>query len=121
MSILLEPVMVGGKLSLRNRVGMGALTRNRCVDNQKPGPAQVRHYADRARDGVGHIVNEATFVDWAGCDWEHAPAMINDDHAKAWRLVTDAVHQAGGKIFFQAWHAGIRGPEKSRHLTIDPW
>ncbi|KAH8767476.1 hypothetical protein F5883DRAFT_671114 [Diaporthe sp. PMI_573] len=106
MSSLLESVVVGGNLSLRNRVVMGSMTRNRCVDNLKPGPAQVRHYADRARDGVGLIVNEGTFVDWMGCDWDNSPVMINEDHAKAWRLVTDAVHREGGKIFFQAWHPG---------------
>ncbi|KAE8131452.1 hypothetical protein BDV38DRAFT_288698 [Aspergillus pseudotamarii] len=106
MSSLLEPVTIGGKLPLRNRVVMGSMTRNRCVDDYKPGPAQVTHYADRARDGTGLIVNEGTFVDWTGCDWKYSPFMITDDHAAAWRVVTDAVHKEGGKIFFQAWHAG---------------
>lgn len=91
---------------------MGSMTRNRCVDNFKPGPAQVKHYADRARDGVGLIVNEGTFVDWTGCDWDRSPVMIDDEHARAWRVVTDAVHREGGKIYFQAWHAG-----KSRYST----
>ena len=108
MSSLLEPIVVGGKLSLRNRVVMGSMTRNRCVDDFKPGPAQVKHYADRARDGVGLIVNEGTFVDWTGCDWDKSPGMINEDHARAWRMVTDAVHREGGKIYFQAWHAGTQ-------------
>lgn len=114
MTSLLEPVVIGGKLSLRNRVVMGSMTRNRCVDNLKPGPAQIRHYADRARDGVGLIVNEGTFVDWTGCDWDNSPVMIDQDHARAWRLVTDAVHKEGGKIFFQAWHAGkTKSPGRS--------
>ncbi|KAL0929779.1 nadh:flavin oxidoreductase nadh oxidase [Colletotrichum truncatum] len=106
MSSLLEPIVVGSKLTLRNRVVMGSMTRNRCFDDCKPGEAQVRHYADRARDGTGLIVNEGTFIDWTGCDWKYSPFMITEDHAIAWRKVTDAVHQAGGKIFFQAWHAG---------------
>lgn len=108
MSSLLEPVTIAGKLCLRNRVVMGSMTRNRCVDDYKPGPAHVTHYADRARDGTGLIVNEGTFVDWAGCDWTHAPFMITEEHAAAWRAVTDAVHREGGKIFFQAWHAGMQ-------------
>ncbi|KAH7134475.1 hypothetical protein B0J13DRAFT_506984 [Dactylonectria estremocensis] len=106
MSSLLEPVVIGGKVPLRNRVVMGSMTRNRCFDDNKPGPAQVTHYADRAKHGTGLLVTEGTFVDWAGCDWEHSPYMITQDHADAWRKVTDAVHEAGGKIFFQAWHAG---------------
>ncbi|KAM5345156.1 hypothetical protein ACJ41O_011018 [Fusarium nematophilum] len=106
MSSLLEPIIVGGKFPLRNRVVMGSMTRNRCLDDCKPGPAQVKHYADRAKDGTGLIVNEGTFIDWTGCDWKHTPLMITQDHADAWRKVTDAVHEAEGKIFFQAWHAG---------------
>ncbi|OJJ55009.1 hypothetical protein ASPSYDRAFT_93033 [Aspergillus sydowii CBS 593.65] len=106
MASLLEPVTVGGKLPLRNRVTMGSMTRNRCVDDYKPGQAQITHYADRARDGTGLIVNEGTFVDWTGCDWKYSPFMITDDHSAAWKAVTDAVHKEGGKIFFQAWHAG---------------
>lgn len=106
MANLLEPITVGGKLPLRNRIVMGSMTRNRCIDHNKPGPAQIKHYADRAKYGTGLIVTEGTFVDWTGCDWKHAPFMVTQEHANVWREVTDAVHDAGGKIFFQAWHAG---------------
>jgi 2,4-dienoyl-CoA reductase-like NADH-dependent reductase (Old Yellow Enzyme family) len=85
---------------------MGALTRNRCVNDFKPGPAQVKHYSERARDGTGLIVNEGTLIDWTGTDWKYTPVMINDDHAGAWKKVVAAVHEEGGTIFFQAWHVG---------------
>lgn len=106
MTSLLEPIVVGGKLPLRNRVVMGSMTRNRCMDDYKSGPAQVKHYADRANNGTGLIVTEGTFIDWTGSNFEHAPVLITKEHADAWRKVTDAVHEVGGKIFFQAWHAG---------------
>lgn len=106
MSSLLDPITIGARLNLRNRVVMGSITRNRCVDDNKPGPAQVKHYADRARDGTGLIVSEGVFIDWTGCDWKFTPFMITDDHAAAWEKVTDAVHEAGGKMYFQAWHPG---------------
>jgi 2,4-dienoyl-CoA reductase-like NADH-dependent reductase (Old Yellow Enzyme family) len=44
--------------------------------------------------------------------------MINDDHSQAWRKVTDAVHEVGGKIFFQAWHAGMLKPTICQKLPI---
>lgn len=106
MSSLLEPISIGDGLDLRNRIVMGSMTRNRCLDDNKPGAAQIKYYTDRARDGTGLIVNEGTFVDWAGCDWKSTPFLITQDHADAWRQVTDAVHKVGGKIFFQAWHPG---------------
>lgn len=106
MSSLLTPVLVGGRLQLRNRVVMGSMTRNRCVNDFKPGPEQVKHYSDRATDGAGLIITEGTFVDWSGCDWEFSPVMVTEDHARAWQKVVDEVHSHGVKIFLQAWHLG---------------
>lgn len=103
---ILEPTTLGnGALPLRNRICMGALTRNRCIDG-KPGDATVRYYADRARDGVGMIVVEATLISPHGVEWHNAPMMTDKSHVNAWKKVTDAVHREGGKIFFQPWHPG---------------
>ncbi|KAF6829018.1 hypothetical protein CMUS01_08347 [Colletotrichum musicola] len=85
---------------------MGSMTRNRCVDDSKPGPEQVKHYSDRAADGTCLIITEGTFVDWSGCDWEFSPVMITEDHARAWQKVVGEVHSHGGKIYLQAWHLG---------------
>ncbi|EKG19680.1 NADH:flavin oxidoreductase/NADH oxidase [Macrophomina phaseolina MS6] len=106
MSSLLEPTTLGDSLDLRNRICMGSMTRNRCVDDNKPTEATARHYAMRARDGAGLIIAEGTFVYLNGGEWLHAPVMFNESHAKAWKPVTDAVHREGGKILFQPWHPG---------------
>ncbi|RMJ07955.1 hypothetical protein CDV36_012442 [Fusarium kuroshium] len=102
---VLEPIMLGN-LKLRNRVCMGSMTRNRCTHDNKPTPASVEHYRARARDGVGLIIAEGTFVSINGSEWPHAPLMTLDEHADAWKNVTDAVHEEGGSIFFQPWHPG---------------
>jgi 2,4-dienoyl-CoA reductase-like NADH-dependent reductase (Old Yellow Enzyme family) len=106
MSSLLEPTIIGKDLALRNRIAMASMTRNRCVDSSKPGPVQVKYYADRARDGPSIIVSEGILVDWTGIDWKGAPFMITNEHAEAWRVVVDAVHKEGALMFFQAWHPG---------------
>jgi 2,4-dienoyl-CoA reductase-like NADH-dependent reductase (Old Yellow Enzyme family) len=92
---------------MRNRLVMASMTRNRCVDDNKPGPAQIRYYADRARDGPGLIISEGILIDWSGTPWPHAPVMITEGHAQAWAAVVDAVHQEGALMYFQAWHAGM--------------
>ncbi|GKZ21727.1 hypothetical protein AbraIFM66951_003797 [Aspergillus brasiliensis] len=106
MSHLLEPITLGGSIPLRNRVCMGALTRNRCIDNSKPTEATVRYYAERAQDGVGLIIVEGTMISPHGVEWPHVPMLFDESHVEAWKQVTDAVHRHGGKIFFQPWHAG---------------
>jgi 2,4-dienoyl-CoA reductase-like NADH-dependent reductase (Old Yellow Enzyme family) len=85
---------------------MSSMTRNRCTDNNKPTEAFVRHYATRARDGTGLIITEGTFVYLNGCDYLYTPSMFKEEHATAWKKVTDAVHDEGGKILMQAWHGG---------------
>jgi 2,4-dienoyl-CoA reductase-like NADH-dependent reductase (Old Yellow Enzyme family) len=105
-SDLLQPVTIGGSISLRNRICMGSMTRNRCIDHNKPAEASINHYAARAKDGTGLIVAEGTFIYLTGSDWIHAPVMYEEEHTEAWKKVTHAVHQEGGKIYFQAWHAG---------------
>ncbi|KAH8901377.1 FMN-linked oxidoreductase [Thozetella sp. PMI_491] len=106
MANLLEPLAVGKTLALRNRVVMASMTRNRCIDDFKPGPAHVKHYSERARHGTGLIITEGILIDWAGMYWHHVPFMMTEEHCEAWQKVVEAVHNEGGKIFMQAWHAG---------------
>lgn len=104
MSMLLQPTVLGDSIPLRNHICMGSMTRNRCVDDNKPTQSAVTHYAERARDGTGLIVAEGTFIAVNGSEWPHAPLMFDRSHAQAWKEVTDAVHREGGKILFQPWH-----------------
>ncbi|KAL4886099.1 hypothetical protein BJY04DRAFT_229270 [Aspergillus karnatakaensis] len=106
MSSLFDTVSLGGTVHLQNRITMGSMTRNRCVDNGKPGDEVVRLYATRAQDGAGLIIAEGIFTTFHGTDYPFAPMMFNQEHVQAWKAVTDAVHKEGGKIFFQPWHAG---------------
>ncbi|KAI2913738.1 hypothetical protein CBS147343_7550 [Aspergillus niger] len=106
MAELLEPVVLGDGIQLRNRICMGTMTRNRCTNGNKPTQVNVKHYADRARDGTGLIVAEGTFIYPSGVEWPNAPVMYNDSHAEAWTKVTSEVHKVGGKILFQPWHPG---------------
>jgi 2,4-dienoyl-CoA reductase-like NADH-dependent reductase (Old Yellow Enzyme family) len=104
---MFKPYSLGGTLPLRNRVVMQSMTRNRCNEDNMPGEAVVKYYADRARDGVGLIITEGTFIWLNGAQWLHTPVMFNESHAQAWKHVTDAVHKEGSKIFMQAWHPGL--------------
>ena len=104
MSALLQPTTIGKTLQLRNRIVMSALTRNRNVDDLKPGPASIEYYAQRATAGL--IITEGVLVCPLETPWPYAPVMCSDEHAEAWEKVVDAVHAEGGKIFMQAWHVG---------------
>lgn len=103
---LLEPFKLSPSLTLRNRICMGSMTRNRNTSSNTPTSAAVQYYSSRALNGAGLIIAEGTFISPTGSEWLHAPLMTCPSHAAAWKPVTDAVHSVGGTIFFQPWHEG---------------
>lgn len=103
-SKLLAPVQLGA-LSLKNRVVMAPLTRCR-ADNPEAAPTALmaRYYAQRA--GAGLIISEGMIVSLQARGYPYTPGIWSDAQVAGWRLVTDAVHQAGGLIVCQLWHCG---------------
>ncbi|MEZ4801128.1 MAG: NADPH-dependent 2,4-dienoyl-CoA reductase, partial [Gelidibacter sp.] len=63
-------------------------------------------YAERAKGGVGLIVTGGIAPNWEGWLKPFAERMTNRSHVKKHKIVTDAVHAAGGKIAMQILHAG---------------
>jgi len=100
---LLEPVRVGD-LRLPNRIAMAPMTRRRAEPDGRIPPLAATYYAQRASAGL--IVSEATLVSASGAGHPGSPGIHAPEHVRAWRRVTDAVHDAGGRIFCQLWHAG---------------
>jgi N-ethylmaleimide reductase len=101
--VLFEPVKVGA-LELPNRIVMAPLTRQRAAVGNVPTALNALYYAQRA--GAGLIISEATQVTPEGQGYADTPGIHSEAQVAGWRLVTDAVHQAGGRIFLQLWHVG---------------
>ena len=100
---LLSPVKVG-PYELPNRVVMAPLTRNRAGSGNVPGSLNATYYAQRASAGL--IVTEASQVSPQGLGYPNTPGIYSKEQVAGWRLVTDAVHARGGRIFLQLWHVG---------------
>jgi 2,4-dienoyl-CoA reductase-like NADH-dependent reductase (Old Yellow Enzyme family) len=103
MSTLFDPLKVGA-LTLRNRIIMAPLTRQRAGSERVPNALMAKYYADRAAAGL--ILSEATSVTPQGVGYADTPGIWSDEQVEGWKLVTKAVHDAGGKIFLQLWHVG---------------
>jgi 2,4-dienoyl-CoA reductase-like NADH-dependent reductase (Old Yellow Enzyme family)/thioredoxin reductase len=63
-------------------------------------------YAERARGGVGLIVTGGVAVNEEGAPFERAPLLTGAEEVARHRIVTDAVHAAGGRIAMQLLHCG---------------
>jgi N-ethylmaleimide reductase len=93
-----------GDIHAANRVLMAPLTRGRATDDHVPTDIMVDYYRQRA--GAGLIITEGTGVSRQGLGWPNAPGLWTDAQVEAWKPVTAAVHEAGGKIVAQIWHMG---------------
>jgi N-ethylmaleimide reductase len=93
-----------GNLELPNRIVMAPLTRNRAGEGNVPHQLNATYYVQRASAGL--IITEATQVTPQGQGYPHTPGIHSPEQVAGWRLVTDAVHQHGGRIFLQLWHVG---------------
>ena len=105
---LLTPVRAGD-LDLASRVWMAPLTRSRStMPGNVPNALMARYYRQRANPetGVGLIIAEATPVTPRGHGYYATPGIHTDEQVAGWKLVTDAVHAEGGRIFLQLWHVG---------------
>lgn len=104
MTTLFTPIKVGD-LELPNRVIMAPLTRSRAVGGGRvPNALMAEYYVQRASAGL--ILSEATAVTPQGVGYADTPGIWSDEQVTGWKVVTDAVHKAGGLIFLQLWHVG---------------
>ncbi|MDW3682281.1 alkene reductase [Cupriavidus sp. CV2] len=103
-SPLFTPTVVAGH-TLAHRVVMAPMTRARSTQpGDVPNAMNARYYAQRA--GAALIVTEATQISPQGKGYSFTPGIYSPEQVAGWRLVTDAVHSAGGRIFLQLWHVG---------------
>jgi NADPH2 dehydrogenase len=64
----------------------------------------AEYYVQRASAGL--IISEATAVTPMGVGYADTPGVWSPAQVAGWRLVTDAVHAAGGRMLLQLWHVG---------------
>ena len=100
---LLDPIQIGD-LHLPNRVLMAPLTRLRGTVDHIPTPLIGEYYSQRASAGL--IISEGIPIDPFGVGYPHVPGLWSKEQTEAWKPITAAVHNAGGRIFAQIWHVG---------------
>jgi 2,4-dienoyl-CoA reductase-like NADH-dependent reductase (Old Yellow Enzyme family) len=103
MSSLFDPLRVGD-LTLRNRIIMAPLTRQRASEGRVPNDLMLEYYTQRADAGL--ILTEATSVTPQGVGYADTPGLWSTEQVKGWRKITAAVHDKGGLIAAQLWHVG---------------
>lgn len=111
MEPLFSPLAIGG-LKLKNRVVMAPMSRARIVGST-PDATTALYYGQRASAGL--IIAEGANVSPQACGTVGTAGIYLPEHVAGWRLSTQAVHAAGGRIFLQLSHAG-----RVSHRSLQP-
>ena len=102
---LFRPLRIGS-LDLPNRIVMAPMTRA-FSPGGVPGEDVAAYYRRRAKNGVGLIVSEGTFIDRpASGNHPDIPRIHGAAALAGWQRVVDEVHAAGGRMAAQIWHVG---------------
>lgn len=104
---LLQPIKVGA-VTLPNRFVMGSMHTGFEAHPEKFDEL-ARFYADRARGGVALIVTGGFAPNFAGRMLDEPGTLEREDQVAPHKLITEAVHQAGGRIILQILHSGRYG------------
>ncbi|KYC38069.1 alkene reductase [Scytonema hofmannii PCC 7110] len=110
-----------GSLTLPNRIVMAPMTRLRAGDGGVPISANATYYSQRASAGL--IITECTMISPQSQGYLNCPGIYSPQQVEGWRVVTNAVHEKGGRIFLQLWHCGrISHPALQAHgeLPVSP-
>lgn len=101
---LFEPLNLGA-VRTPNRVFMAPLTRMRAsAPGDVPNDLMRDYYVQRASAGL--LISEGTQISPEGKGYMDTPGIHSEEQVAGWREITDAVHDAGGRIAAQLWHVG---------------
>src|SRR3546814_2420725 len=103
---LFDPIKLGA-IDAPNRIVMAPLTRGRAGPGFVPNELAREYYRQRASAGL--IISEATGISQEGLGWPSAPGLWTDAQVEGWKPVTDAVHEAGGRIVAPLWALDRKG------------
>ncbi|WP_108124883.1 NADPH-dependent 2,4-dienoyl-CoA reductase [Saccharospirillum mangrovi] len=94
-----------GPFVLKNRFLMGSMHTG--LEETKGGIERVAaFYAERARGGVALIVTGGVSPNEVGVTYPNAAKLTTAEEVQSHRVITSAVHEAGGRICMQILHTG---------------
>lgn len=106
---LFTPIQIGS-MALKNRIVMPAM-HHLYTENGYATPRFCEYYWERVEGGAGLIIVGSCRFDGYGAK-ANSMSLATDDTIPGWQEFTAGVHQRGGKVAVQLYHAGRYMPKK---------
>lgn len=82
---------------------MAPMTRSRAIGTL-PNELMAKYYSQRSSAGL--IIAEGTSPSPNGLGYARIPGIYSEEQTEGWKIITQAVHKKGSKIFLQLMHTG---------------
>ena len=102
---LFLPVEIGN-VKIPNRLVVPAMVTNYCHGDGTATERYIAYHEAKAKGGWGLILTEDYAVDPKGKGFPNIPGLWNDSQIESHSVLTRRIHDHGGKIFAQIYHAG---------------
>ena len=113
---LLSPIRIGN-VEVRNRL-VSSAHQTRLGQGYRPTRQMAEYHAARARGGIGLIILEGTWVHPTTLGDQYSLIAWDEEAIPQFRMVADAVHQHGAKIFAQLHHKGRVADSMTTRLPL---
>ena len=117
MKKILEPFSING-MELRNRMVISAMGTVYFKEKGVVSDRYLNYIRERALGGWGLIITEICRISPEAGHVNNLPGIYSAKQVEEHRQITRTVHEAGGKIAMQIYHAGWRAP--SRVTGVQP-
>ena len=102
---IFSPIRIG-QLEIPNRLIVPAMVMNFCTADGTATERYTAYHEAKARGGWGLIITEDYAVSPTGRGFPNIPGLWRDDQIESHARFTRRIHESGGRIFAQIYHAG---------------
>ncbi len=102
---IFEPITVKG-LTIPNRLVVSAMLTNMANPDGTVDERFIRYHEEKAKGGWGLVITENCTVSPEAGVSKKLPGLYTDEQVECLRKLTERVHQSGGRIIAQIYHAG---------------
>lgn len=100
-----EPFKIN-QMELKNRMVVSAMVTNYCSEDGMATEKFIAYHEHKAKGGWGLIITEDYAVTPTACGFKKLPGLWEDGQIESHKELTRRIHEAGGKIAAQIYHAG---------------
>lgn len=114
-----KPIKIGN-VELSHRIAFPPTTRYRANDDHTPSDLNLQYYDDRSKVPGTLLISEGTHLSPFTGVSRNVPGIWNDKHVRAWKKITDKVHENKSFIAIQFWPLGrVADPLYTKELGVD--